>query len=63
MANHTDPSKITDAVDFYKKWPILRHRAERLIETRRISAEDAELLHWMIVMVDMVGPNDINRDR
>jgi len=52
---------ITDAVDFYEKWPHLRRRAETLVETRNMTPRDSELLKWMIRMVDMVGPNDISR--
>lgn len=53
---------IADVVDFYRQWPALRKRAEKLVETRELTHEDAELLHWMIRMVDMVGPNDITRE-
>ena len=54
---------IADVVDFYRQWPELRERAEQLVETREMAQEDAELLHWMIKMVDMVGPNDIIREK
>ncbi|MGJ8602777.1 MAG: hypothetical protein ACSHXH_01535 [Marivita sp.] len=54
---------IADAVDFYRQWPQLRERAEKLVETRDMAEEDAELLHWMIKMVDMVGPNDIAQEQ
>lgn len=53
---------IADAVDFYNRWPSLRKRAEELVRTRDMTEDDAELLHWMIRMVDMLGPNDIVRD-
>lgn len=53
---------IVDAVDFYEQWPILRQRAEKLVETQQMTKEDALLLHWMIRMVDMVGPRDIPSD-
>jgi hypothetical protein len=54
---------IADVVDFYRQWPELRERAEHLVETREMAQEDAELLRWMIKMVDMVGPNDIIREK
>ncbi|WP_439521148.1 hypothetical protein [Marivita sp.] len=62
MSNKQAPLAITDAVDFYRQWPTLRQRAERLIETKEVTDGDAELLHWMIKMVDMVGPQDIPQE-
>jgi hypothetical protein len=61
MSDEDPTMPITDAVDFYEKWPVLRKRAEMLVETRDMTPKDSELLKWMIRMVDMVGPHDITR--
>lgn len=61
MSEEEPTMTITDAVDFYEKWPVLRERAEKLVETRDMTQKDSELLKWMIRMVDMVGPHDITR--
>lgn len=54
---------IADAVDFYRQWPKLRFNAEQLLETRVVKDEDAEVLRWMIKVVDMVGPHDVIREK
>ncbi|WP_439123277.1 hypothetical protein [Marivita sp.] len=55
--------EITDAVDFYSQWPKLRSQAEQMAKSYALDDADAELLFWMIKMVDMVGPKDIVRDK
>jgi hypothetical protein len=62
MSEKPTPLEITDAVDFYKQWPRLRLNAEKLLETRTLNDDDAQVLRWMIKVVDMVGPHDVARD-
>ncbi len=63
MSEQRAPLEISDAVDFYRQWPRLRTNAEQLLETRSLDDDDAEVLRWMIKVVDMVGPHDVKRDR
>lgn len=63
MSEKQTSLEITDAVDFYRQWPSLRANAEHLLETQDLASDDAEVLRWMIKVVDMVGPHDIKRDR
>ncbi len=63
MSEKHAPLEITDAVDFYKRWPQLRQNAENLLEAETVTEEDAEVLRWMIKVVDMVGPHDIGREQ
>jgi|OM-RGC.v1.036069094 hypothetical protein len=63
MSDASAPSKITSAIEFYERWPSLRHRAERLVEACEATPQDAELLEWMIKVIDMVGPNDLSDEK
>ncbi|MFP7570056.1 hypothetical protein [Marivita sp. S2033] len=54
------PFEIDDAVDFYRQWPVLRDRAIGLTQSR--DPADAELLRWMIKVIDMIGPSDLRHD-
>lgn len=63
MSEKQTSLEITDAVDFYRQWPRLRPRAEHILNTHDLARDDAEVLRWMIKMVDMVGPHDIKRER
>ena len=63
MSEKPTSLEITDAVDFYRQWPKLRFNAEQLRESRVVKDEDAEVLRWMIKVVDMVGPHDVIREK
>ncbi|MFA8386418.1 MAG: hypothetical protein ACEPO2_12400 [Pelagibaca sp.] len=63
MSEKHAPTAIKDAVDFYEQWPKLRSRMERLADRYPLAEDDAEVLSWMIRMVDMVGPQDITREK
>ncbi|MCL3881114.1 hypothetical protein [Marivita sp. GX14005] len=62
MPDEETPRPIADAVDFYSRWPRLRARAHVLIDSQD-NREDAELLRWMVRLIDMLGPNDIHPRR
>mgnify|MGYP000147384988 CR=1 FL=1 len=62
MSERHTQTQIKDAVDFYDQWPELRSRAEGIAKSYALASEDADLLFWMIKMVDMVGPSDIVRE-
>lgn len=54
---------ITDMVDFYRQWPNLRPHAIGVIDACALTEDQIEVLRWMIKVVDMVGPQDITRDK
>lgn len=59
MANKDVPLSINDAVDFYRQWPSLRLRVHDIIDAPQNDADQAEILNWMIKIIDRIGPNDL----
>lgn len=59
MPDPDDPLSIDDPVDFYHQWPQLRLRVLALIDNKENDPEDQELLHWMVKIVDRIGPLDL----
>lgn len=50
---------IEDLVDFYKRWPELRQEALAIQNAPRLAADKKALLEWMIMVIDRVGPADL----
>jgi hypothetical protein len=53
---------IDDVVDFYSRWPELRKRALELTQAEMTDAGDRDLLNWMVLIIDRMGPNDLGQD-
>lgn len=50
---------IKDVVDFYARWPELRPRIVAIAKRASIAEGDADILNWLVAVVDMVGPSDL----
>ncbi len=59
MQKPDGPLLIVDVLDFYRRWPALRERVLALIEQDGNQPEDTEILHWMVQVIDRIGPNDV----
>lgn len=59
MTDTDPPLPIKDVVDFYARWPELRPRIVSMIKSGAINQTDADVLNWLVAVVDMVGPTDI----
>lgn len=62
MLAKTTQSPIEDLVDFYRQWPDLRPGAETLAARQDLTADEREILCWMIRIVDRVGPSDLSEE-
>ena len=56
------PTPIADLVDFYRLWPELRPQARALLDREDLTAQEREVLRWMIRVVDRVGPSDLDEE-
>lgn len=54
--------EIDSIMEFYRRWPGLRKHPEALLACAHLSAEQREVLDWMIRVVDRVGPADLRED-
>ena len=63
MSERTSHGDIEDLVDFYNRWPDLRPVAMRVRTDDRLKPEEQDILNWMILMIDRVGPADLSRDK
>jgi hypothetical protein len=59
MTDKSPPLPIKDVVDFYARWPELRPRVVAIAQNGTISESDVEILNWLIAVVDMIGPSDL----
>ncbi|MEM1237589.1 MAG: hypothetical protein AAGI10_11500 [Pseudomonadota bacterium] len=50
---------IEDLADFYTQWPSLRGVVERVIASESLSDEEREVVTWLKLLADRVGPQDI----
>ncbi len=57
-----DKGPIQDLADFYSRWPNLRDRAEQVIESSSLNADQREVVLWLKHLADRVGPQDIADD-
>lgn len=51
-----------DLVEFYRQWPDLREKVERMIDCASLEAQDKNILRSMVHIVDCVGPADLQPD-
>ena len=59
MTDKDVPLSIDDVVDFYRQWPSLRLRVQGIVDAPQNDADQAEILNWMIKIIDRIGPNDL----
>lgn len=50
---------IEDLVDFFNHWPEVRGDAVTLRNDKKLTPDQAEILNWMIFIIDRVGPADL----
>ncbi|MCK0149314.1 hypothetical protein MWU54_04715 [Marivita sp. S6314] len=48
-----------DLVDFFDRWPEERQKLMAVVKTKSLTDEEAELLETMILIMDRVGPADL----
>ncbi|EPX81621.1 hypothetical protein [Litoreibacter arenae] len=53
------PEPITDLLDFYDRWPLLRVEMKALSEGNLLNEDERETLSWLILLADRVGPADL----
>lgn len=63
MAMPQEFEPIEDLVDFYNRWPKLRSVASQMSEFSDFSEHEKRILEWMIVVIDRVGPADLDHDK
>ena len=51
--------EFVDLIDFYDRWPEERKKLLTVVETKELTAEEAQILETMILIVDRVGPSDL----
>lgn len=59
MPQTSNEPAIEDLVDFYKRWPDLRTQAIEIQSEPNLSEGKRDLLEWMIMVIDRVGPADL----
>jgi len=52
---------IDDVVEFYSRWPELRKRVLELAQAEKTGPADGEVLNWMVLIIDRIGPNDLKQ--
>lgn len=60
MPSNSPSSEIEDLVDFFGRWPNTRRKALNLLESPELDSEQANILKWMIFVIDRVGPADLD---
>lgn len=50
---------IADLADFYTRWPSLRGIVDQVIARESLTAEEREVVVWLKLLADRVGPQDI----
>lgn len=59
MPQSNDETAIEDLVDFYQRWPELRCQALEIQSEPQLSQSKRDLMEWMIMVIDRVGPADL----
>lgn len=62
MRRSKDKRLFGDLVEFYGRWPDLRRSMVNLNAGDRLSEEQADILTWMVRLLDRLGPADINNE-
>lgn len=53
------PAAPGDLIDFYLRWPEFRGIAERLAAKRALSAQERQVMRWLVAMMDRISVRDI----
>ena len=59
MQDQPQLEPIANLVDFYARWPALRHQMQNVAIGAPLSSDDKQVLQWLIRIIDMVGPGDL----
>jgi hypothetical protein len=52
---------IRDVADFHLRWREFRPDVEAIAGNRRLNARQREILKWLILLADRVGPGDLGK--
>lgn len=52
-----------DILEFFNQWPNLRNHVINLESGSNLTSDQIAIIHWMILTIDRVGPEDFNRER
>ena len=53
------PAAPGDLIDFYLRWPEFRMIAERLATKRVLSAQERQIMRWLVATMDRISVRDI----
>lgn len=53
------PRRVRDVADFQTRWAEFRPLAQRALRGPALSPEEADVLGWMIEVMDRIGPRDV----
>jgi hypothetical protein len=51
---------VRDVADFHLRWREFRPEMTALAETRKLTARQREILNWLILLTDRIGPGDVH---
>ena len=54
-----DPGSVRDLIDFHVRWQEFRVIAEAAAAAAKLSLEEQQVVKWLIVLADRVGPRDL----
>lgn len=60
MCSEGSREEVKDLIDFYRLWPDMRNDAVSLQNDPRLEPHHAFMIKWMILVVDRVGPADLD---
>lgn len=56
----SEDAPIADLVDFYNRWPELRHLVERIIDREELGSAERATLVWLVELADRVSTHDLD---
>jgi hypothetical protein len=51
--------KVRDVADFHLRWREFRPVAKALGQSARLTEVESDTLHWMVELLDRIGPKDL----
>lgn len=55
----TEFTPARDVADFHSRWPEFRPTALEILASRGVTRHQAEVLAWMVDLIDRIGESDI----
>ncbi len=59
MPSENSRKEVEDLIGFYSLWPDMRCDAVSLQNDPRLEPQQASMIKWMILVIDRVGPADL----